>query len=81
MILQILATLLSLVGAILHGKRTKWSFVFDAFASVAWVGWAFTVTPIVWGQVLVNPIFTVLSVWGFVEWTKAKDKPEESDGE
>lgn len=74
MILQILATLLSLVGAVLHVRRVRWCFLFDALASAAWVGWALGTSPVVWGQVLINPVFAVLSVWGFIEWSKTRPK-------
>lgn len=68
--LQIVATLLSIVGAVLNIKRIRWCFVLYSVAAILWIIWALSLQPIGWGQVVTNPLFIGLNVWGFVEWSK-----------
>lgn len=70
LVLQIVATLLSFVGAVLNIRMNRWCFLLWSVAAVLWIIWALNLEPIGWGQVVTNPLFISLNIWGFVIWSR-----------
>ena len=72
--LQLLAFVLSLVGAILNIQKNANGFLVWFFSCVVWISWSAGVQPIPWFLILTQVLFAVLNVYGFITWSKGTDK-------
>jgi nicotinamide riboside transporter PnuC len=67
-VLTWLLTCLSVTGVILNVKKRRLCFVFFVVANMGWI--AVNVHKEIYAQAFLFVVYTCLSVWGFVEWTR-----------
>jgi len=63
-----MATALSLAGYALNVKKSRWGFVVWIAANTIWI-WV-GIQKDLWGLVLTMSVYTAMSVWGFISWSK-----------
>lgn len=68
--LQLLAFVLSLVGAVLNILKDANGFLVWTFSCVVWIAWAATIAPVPLFLVLTQVLFLVLNIFGFITWSK-----------
>ena len=64
--MELIATVLSLIGAVLNVKKVRFCFVPWMLANGAWI--VFGLAHRHWGMVLTFSAFFVTSVWGWISW-------------
>ena len=69
-VVEWIATVLSIVGAVVNIRKSRWGFVIWIVASLVWIAWGLMMTPIGWGLILSQTVFLFINVWGFVAWTR-----------
>ena len=69
-IIEWFATTLSISGAIVNIRKSRWGFAIWTVASVVWIAWGLMGNPIAWGLCLSQLVFLGLNLWGFVAWSK-----------
>lgn len=63
-----LLTCLSVSGVILNVKKRRLGFVFFVVANMGWI--TVNIRNGIYAQAFLFIIYTGLSVWGFIEWTR-----------
>ena len=69
-ILEWLATVLSIGGAVINIRQSRWGFAIWAVASIVWIAWGLLGSPIAWGLCLSQLVFLGLNLWGFRAWSR-----------
>lgn len=73
MIEWILATL-SIAGAILNIVKNRWGFIIWIVANIGWI--VVDVIVGLWEQIPIWVVYTILSVYGFIIWTKEEKQDD-----
>lgn len=78
-LLQWMATLLSLVGAVINIRKNRWGFMLWNLAALCWIWIAILNSPVLSGLIATQILFISLNLYGFREWSRKPPPPVERD--
>jgi len=67
--IQWLATFVSLLGAVVNIRKSRWGFVIWMGSCLLWVWWATLCSPIPIGFVITQVVFFIINMIGFRKWS------------